>query len=123
MLAKRSAGRLSNSRIACCTSDKSVTCQYCSFPCFTFVSVIDRKSTRLNSSHDQISYAVFCLKKKKKKNVITASNKPKKQNTASTKVDSLLHNSRERNASYTELFTCQQLLNAAQLTMRQHPDN
>src|SRR2546422_6033691 len=29
---------------------------------------IDRKSTRLNSSHGYISYAVFCLKKKKKKN-------------------------------------------------------
>src|SRR2546430_6957789 len=28
--------------------------------------VTDRKSTRLNSSHSQISYAVFCLKKKKK---------------------------------------------------------
>src|SRR2546428_9508923 len=28
-------------------------------------SPLDRKSTRLNSSHDQISYAVFCLKKKK----------------------------------------------------------
>src|SRR2546430_11321248 len=28
-------------------------------------TVIDRKSTRLNSSHSQISYAVFCLKKKK----------------------------------------------------------
>src|SRR5206468_8148863 len=28
-------------------------------------SEADRKSTRLNSSHDQISYAVFCLKKKK----------------------------------------------------------
>src|SRR2546430_7391147 len=28
-------------------------------------SGIDRKSTRLNSSHSQISYAVFCLKKKK----------------------------------------------------------
>src|SRR2546427_7823407 len=28
---------------------------------------VDRKSTRLNSSHSQISYAVFCLKKKKKK--------------------------------------------------------
>src|SRR2546427_3220402 len=28
--------------------------------------VQDRKSTRLNSSHSQISYAVFCLKKKKK---------------------------------------------------------
>src|SRR2546421_6182406 len=31
----------------------------------------DRKSTRLNSSHDQISYAVFCLKKKKKKKKTT----------------------------------------------------
>src|SRR5688572_32696922 len=29
--------------------------------------VEDRKSTRLNSSHSQISYAVFCLKKKKKR--------------------------------------------------------
>src|SRR2546428_6359035 len=34
----------------------------------------DRKSTRLNSSHDQISYAVFCLKKKKKQNVARTSN-------------------------------------------------
>src|SRR2546427_7770846 len=33
---------------------------------FTTVSERDRKSTRLNSSHSQISYAVFCLKKKKK---------------------------------------------------------
>src|SRR3989442_12062014 len=32
----------------------------------------DRKSTRLNSSHVRISYAVFCLKKKKKTNVILA---------------------------------------------------
>src|SRR3989440_711577 len=31
----------------------------------------DRKSTRLNSSHDQISYAVFCLKKKKTIHAIT----------------------------------------------------
>src|SRR2546430_9485665 len=31
-------------------------------------SYIDRKSTRLNSSHSQISYAVFCLKKKKSDN-------------------------------------------------------
>src|SRR3989475_5903443 len=30
-----------------------------------FVRFLDRKSTRLNSSHSQISYAVFCLKKKK----------------------------------------------------------
>src|SRR2546422_2205951 len=31
------------------------------------VSILDRKSTRLNSSHGYISYAVFCLKKKKKR--------------------------------------------------------
>src|SRR5574337_1831415 len=30
---------------------------------------LDRKSTRLNSSHHSISYAVFCLKKKKKENI------------------------------------------------------
>src|SRR5690606_18594153 len=33
---------------------------------------IDRKSTRLNSSHVKISYAVFCLKKKKKKSLHTS---------------------------------------------------
>src|SRR5258708_21450022 len=33
----------------------------------TEVATRDRKSTRLNSSHQIISYAVFCLKKKKKK--------------------------------------------------------
>src|SRR5688572_31792782 len=32
-----------------------------------WTKALDRKSTRLNSSHSQISYAVFCLKKKKKK--------------------------------------------------------
>src|SRR3712207_6986176 len=32
----------------------------------------DRKSTRLNSSHANISYAVFCLKKKKKNTLITS---------------------------------------------------
>src|SRR2546430_7848756 len=36
--------------------------------------VKDRKSTRLNSSHSQISYAVFCLKKKKKKKPTLNSN-------------------------------------------------
>src|SRR5438477_8614147 len=39
---------------------------------------IDRKSTRLNSSHMSISYAVFCLKKKKKKK---KKKKYKRQNT------------------------------------------
>src|SRR5438270_3526471 len=35
-------------------------------PWATYSGKTDRKSTRLNSSHSQISYAVFCLKKKKK---------------------------------------------------------
>src|SRR5688572_33491270 len=38
-----------------------------SWPDGTPTLLQDRKSTRLNSSHSQISYAVFCLKKKKKK--------------------------------------------------------
>src|SRR5699024_11574539 len=37
----------------------------------TFYSASDRKSTRLNSSHVSISYAVFCLKKKKNTEEIT----------------------------------------------------
>src|SRR2546421_1426427 len=40
------------------TSDRDWSSDVCS-------SDLDRKSTRLNSSHDQISYAVFCLKTKK----------------------------------------------------------
>src|SRR5690606_42134290 len=38
---------------------------------FRPLQVRDRKSTRLNSSHVKISYAVFCLKKKKKKTRVT----------------------------------------------------
>src|SRR2546422_6487572 len=41
-------------RLTCCT-------------CAVFREKVDRKSTRLNSSHGYISYAVFCLKKKKNK--------------------------------------------------------
>src|SRR5207253_7783151 len=45
----------------------------------------DRKSTRLNSSHVAISYAVFCLKKKKQKN-----HKQRKYRTTTTKTSTLL---------------------------------
>src|SRR5476651_1163780 len=45
----------------------------------------DRKSTRLNSSHANISYAVFCLKKKKKKNVITQTEQTKNTNEQNNK--------------------------------------
>src|SRR5690349_23362870 len=41
--------------------------------------VLDRKSTRLNSSHVEISYAVFCLKKKKKKKKQKKKKKKKNQ--------------------------------------------
>src|SRR5436309_8088823 len=47
-------------------------------------SFLDRKSTRLNSSHVKISYAVFCLKKKKKKN--------KTQPTTTTNQDHTYYN-------------------------------
>src|SRR5688572_31898124 len=44
----------------------------------------DRKSTRLNSSHSQISYAVFCLKKKKKKKKKKQNKEKKKENDKNT---------------------------------------
>src|SRR5690242_21459671 len=50
---------------------------------------VDRKSTRLNSSHMSISYAVFCLKKKKKKKKMTKYKKKK-----------YLHNTTERLKCY-----------------------
>src|SRR2546430_10706114 len=43
---------------------------------------IDRKSTRLNSSHSQISYAVFCLKKKNRRNNTVLDLHPHVQYTA-----------------------------------------
>src|SRR5258705_7948553 len=39
---------------------------------FPTIGTIDRKSTRLNSSHLGISYAVFCLKKKKRSEALSA---------------------------------------------------
>src|SRR5438094_7509922 len=43
---------------------------------------VDRKSTRLNSSHRTISYAVFCLKKKKKKFNININKQTDPKNTS-----------------------------------------
>src|SRR5947209_10111612 len=52
-------------------ADDGIDCRYChtSVETSAFAGIPptkDRKSTRLNSSHANISYAVFCLKKKKK---------------------------------------------------------
>src|SRR5947207_11264955 len=52
-------------------------CDHVRLPCPTR----DRKSTRLNSSHTVISYAVFCLKKKKKSKRHCAQSKEKKVDT------------------------------------------
>src|SRR2546430_11439593 len=54
---------------------------------FTGTLPLDRKSTRLNSSHSQISYAVFCLKKKKK----TASQGVQQTNESRHTYESRLH--------------------------------
>src|SRR5690606_39995379 len=46
---------------------------FCSLNPYPHAAAGDRKSTRLNSSHVKISYAVFCLKKKKKQSTSLAS--------------------------------------------------
>src|SRR2546430_13632079 len=52
-----------------------------SWPPVTAESRVDRKSTRLNSSHSQISYAVFCLKKKKRAKSMIGADKSNVRNT------------------------------------------
>src|SRR5437764_14699514 len=59
----RRRGRLTRCQTTRCQTTPCRTIPCPKIPCRT----IDRKSTRLNSSHRCISYAVFCLKKKKKK--------------------------------------------------------
>src|SRR3712207_9020009 len=58
-------------RAKCRTAERRLWTMNASYPLdpeiMKFVNRLDRKSTRLNSSHANISYAVFCLKKKKKK--------------------------------------------------------
>src|SRR3712207_7310516 len=55
-------GRYQSFRHACCKDEPRAGRRY--VECSSLVGA-DRKSTRLNSSHANISYAVFCLKKKK----------------------------------------------------------
>src|SRR3989449_3523923 len=43
------------------------------------IALLDRKSTRLNSSHGYISYAVFCLKKKKKTTLFARASTPSRR--------------------------------------------
>src|SRR5688572_33071797 len=61
------AGRITGALIAPAGCSRT-ECQLLDCNAPRTLSEEDRKSTRLNSSHSQISYAVFCLKKKKKIN-------------------------------------------------------
>src|SRR5438477_8628372 len=59
--------------------------------------ITDRKSTRLNSSHMSISYAVFCLKKKKKKQIVQQ-NRIQLNVTQNQQIDRHnIHNQQEHN--------------------------
>src|SRR5438128_8691733 len=58
-------------------SGKELEEAYCATRKLHLRPLIDRKSTRLNSSHGSISYAVFCLKKKKKKTKKKQNNRQK----------------------------------------------
>src|SRR5688572_31297986 len=58
---KRRPVRIDATQVTIVVHTSSAHCQY-------WRCTKDRKSTRLNSSHSQISYAVFCLKKKSKPN-------------------------------------------------------
>src|SRR5216684_3288923 len=65
-------------------------------------AVEDRKSTRLNSSHGYISYAVFCLKKKKKKKI-------KKTTKKNKIIQTQLKNTNIATCCFVELGTCLKL--------------
>src|SRR5256885_8168519 len=60
LLASRADGARESSRAAMVAADPRAVLP----ECFPVRAIVDRKSTRLNSSHLVISYAVFCLKKK-----------------------------------------------------------
>src|SRR5690349_24074792 len=64
----RSEKRVLDVGVACCVaSEGHANANHCGGELVGRRQRRDRKSTRLNSSHVEISYAVFCLKKKKKK--------------------------------------------------------
>src|SRR5437870_11546462 len=77
----RSEGTVGNRRIVVCAGTDARGISYA-------LTELDRKSTRLNSSHVAISYAVFCLKKKKKQTRHTET-PPNDSNNATSFINSL----------------------------------
>src|SRR5438876_1817835 len=69
---------LARNRRVCAQSNPHRTMLHLGIACWS--SLTDRKSTRLNSSHPSISYAVFCLKKKKTKTKKTIYNEERYRN-------------------------------------------
>src|SRR5258708_27513468 len=67
---KTSIGRVQDNEI--CVPTPSISRKHAVIALTADGYVLDRKSTRLNSSHQIISYAVFCLKKKNKNNEASA---------------------------------------------------
>src|SRR5688572_32057702 len=61
----------------------------------------DRKSTRLNSSHSQISYAVFCLKKKKNLNSASRANECSEPDVDSADIITLSHHRHDHALRHT----------------------
>src|SRR5438874_8237524 len=73
--------------ISCTPNSRAPARRRRSSPGVSSLPHVDRKSTRLNSSHVEISYAVFCLKKKKKnKNEIGGKKENVAPSTCSTSV-------------------------------------
>src|SRR5262245_62405752 len=75
------------------------------------VPVLDRKSTRLNSSHLGISYAVFCLKKKKKKITTSAAQNNKQNYLTQTQLKMSMHDKIASDSTTTDStqHTCQRV--------------
>src|SRR2546421_7774557 len=75
----------------------------------------DRKSTRLNSSHDQISYAVFCLKKKKKHTKKPTCTTRTRLNTTPSHMSTAIHPFHKPTSSKTRASTAYTQPNLDQL--------
>src|SRR3989449_1094567 len=83
--AKRCSSEVGRNCFTNCDAASSTDWPLCLARSLTKVST-DRKSTRLNSSHGYISYAVFCLKKKKKNEKLTLHGKAKSAGEVKVKV-------------------------------------
>src|SRR5438105_5234241 len=81
-ISRRMATRRMTTMLAAITAFTAAGPRFTRPSFLAFASTVDRKSTRLNSSHEWISYAVFCLKKKKKK---TKNKKKKNQKIITNK--------------------------------------